>query len=75
MQDLETFPFYLHWDIISCAKLRGKKPETMAKDINSIFLKAVRLAPSVIIMDDLDILTPADKTEVENMQADFLNFQ
>ena len=71
----EQFPHFLNSVNISCAKLKGKKTETIQKEFDGILKNLVQLSPSILILDDLDVLCPADKSEQQNLQEEFLNYR
>ncbi|CAG7712987.1 unnamed protein product [Allacma fusca] len=74
-KSLTSVPYFVHMEIISCAKFRSKKSETVQKELEAIFQNAVTLCPAVIILDDLDVLCPANKSEQQNIQEEFFHYR
>ncbi|XP_043923611.1 peroxisome biogenesis factor 1 [Protopterus annectens] len=51
-----------HVEIIDCKKLRGKTFENIRKKLEDAFAEAVWRQPSVLLLDDLDVITKAALT-------------
>lgn len=72
---VEGPPYHVYCEIVSCSKWRGKKPETMEKDLKTLLEKAGSMQPSLVILDDLDVITPVGMSQQENLQEQFLHFK
>lgn len=72
---VERSPYYVHCEFISCSKWRGKKPETMEKELRVILEACVRLQPALLVLDDLDVIAPVGLSQQENLQEQFLHFK
>ncbi|KAL6065431.1 Peroxisome biosynthesis protein pex1 [Balamuthia mandrillaris] len=59
-----AYPIY-----IPCAELSGVRTESVRSKWKSAFGEAVKNAPSVIILDDLDVLVPAEQEEMNSMDV------
>ncbi|CAL8106699.1 unnamed protein product [Orchesella dallaii] len=72
VESLSIMPYYVHWELISCAKLRGKKAENVEKELVSVLKSLESKQPSILILDDLDVLTPASKPDEQSSQENFV---
>ncbi|KAK4022478.1 hypothetical protein OUZ56_007940 [Daphnia magna] len=66
---LESQPFYVHTVLIDCSSLKGKRAETLQRDWEIMFRQLLDREPSVVVLDDLDLLVSAP----QNDQDDTLN--
>lgn len=51
-----TSPFHVHTEIISCKNIKGKTIESLTKIFGSTFAYLIYYQPSLLILDDLDVL-------------------
>ena len=56
---VSSAPYFVHCEIIALKLLKGKKVESIEKRIKEAFELAMFHSPSLIVLDDLDILYPS----------------
>ncbi|XP_058066718.1 peroxisomal ATPase PEX1 [Anopheles bellator] len=54
---LAEVPFYCFWTVFDCAKHKGRKPDSIQKDLRQALYLCMFHSPAVIFMDGLDVLT------------------
>lgn len=74
VQKISKSPHYIYHHIISCRKLQGKRAETIWKHWKRDCSEIIHRQPSVLIIDDLDIITPASLTPEQERSTDGLHF-
>nr|XP_026690933.1 peroxisome biogenesis protein 1-like [Ciona intestinalis] len=60
---------------VSCSVLRGKKPDNIRRLFNKVSLDLRWREPSVLLLDDLDLLIPASTSEEEGAGEGVYNLQ
>lgn len=73
-QLLTRTPYHVHFEHVSCAKLRGKKAENVEKELVKILRILEEMQPSLLILDDFDVLASSPKEEASR-QEEFLQFK
>lgn len=71
---LSQKPYYIHCEYVSCAKLRGKKPESVEKILSKSLHLLEERQPSILVLDDFDVLAAAPKAE-QSPQEEFLHYK
>ncbi|KAK8754106.1 hypothetical protein OTU49_010671 [Cherax quadricarinatus] len=66
LECLSAYPYYMHSDIVSFKKLKGKKMETVEKKLQLVFKEAIFKRPSIIVLDDVDYLVPSQASISED---------
>ncbi|XP_055336019.1 peroxisomal ATPase PEX1-like isoform X2 [Paramacrobiotus metropolitanus] len=68
-EKLTAAPYFVHVETIQCKLIRGKRPDTLRKVLETLFEEAVHKQPSVLLFDDIEYLaaniTNDNDTEVE----------
>lgn len=57
LDKLAQKPFYCHSDVFYCSKNKGRKPESILRDLRTMFNTCITCAPAILILDSLDILS------------------
>lgn len=55
---MAAHPHFVWVEMISCKSLLGKKADTIEKKFSAVLVRASLYKPSLILMDDLDVLCP-----------------
>ncbi|KAG4077927.1 hypothetical protein HA402_013427 [Bradysia odoriphaga] len=71
LESLSKNPFYCHSEVFFCSRNKGRKPESIQKDLKLLFTSCMMSAPSILVLDNLDTLT---QIAAENSQdGDYYN--
>ncbi|XP_059608870.1 peroxisomal ATPase PEX1 [Phlebotomus argentipes] len=57
LEELSKAPFHCYYDIFFCARNKGRKPESIHRDLRLIFSTCLTHSPSILLLDNLDVLT------------------
>lgn len=57
LENLSIKPYCCYYEIFHCARNKGRKPDSIQRDLRVIFEKCMNYAPSILLLDNLDILT------------------
>ncbi|KAL9902268.1 LOW QUALITY PROTEIN: peroxisome biogenesis factor 1 [Glossina fuscipes] len=49
-------PFYCYFDIFYCTRSKGRKAESIQKDLRTLFTTSLQNAPSILVLENLDAL-------------------
>nr|CAB3264781.1 peroxisome biogenesis protein 1-like [Phallusia mammillata] len=60
---------YAYTAVINCSKLSGKKPENIRRKLDGIVSELLWKQPSILLLDDLDHLTPKSSDEDKTPDA------
>jgi AAA+ superfamily predicted ATPase len=50
-------PVHCYFITFNCAKNKGRKAESIQRDLRQVFVRAATFAPSVVVLENIDILT------------------
>uniref|UniRef100_A0A182Q4W1 Peroxisomal ATPase PEX1 n=1 Tax=Anopheles farauti TaxID=69004 RepID=A0A182Q4W1_9DIPT len=81
LKRLAESPFYCFSTTFDCAKHKGRKPESIQKDLRHAFYLCMFHSPAILFMDGLDVLThqPGDQNtpdaEYHNKVSDVIRKQ
>ncbi|XP_037933661.1 peroxisome biogenesis factor 1 [Teleopsis dalmanni] len=56
LDELIRKPYYCFFDIFYCSRSKGRKPESIQKDLRSMFTTCLQNAPSIVVLENLDVL-------------------
>ncbi|CAD7003842.1 unnamed protein product [Ceratitis capitata] len=59
LDQLVKKPYFCFFDIFYCSRSKGRKAESIQKDLRSIFTTCLQNAPSIIVLENLDVLAHA----------------
>uniref|UniRef100_A0A7G3A7F2 Peroxisomal ATPase PEX1 n=1 Tax=Lutzomyia longipalpis TaxID=7200 RepID=A0A7G3A7F2_LUTLO len=57
LENLSKAPFHCYFDIFFCSRNKGRKPESIHRDLRLIFTTCLTHCPSILLLDNLDVLT------------------
>lgn len=71
VEELGKHPFCAFVEVFSCSRAKGRKPESLMKDLRLFFVSCMAHSPSVLVLENIDVLT---KNTAENTHdADYYN--
>ncbi|XP_053954563.1 peroxisomal ATPase PEX1 [Anastrepha ludens] len=56
LNELVKKPYFCFFDIFYCSRSKGRKAESIQKDLRSIFTTCLQNAPSIVVLENLDVL-------------------
>ncbi|XP_017472688.1 PREDICTED: peroxisome biogenesis factor 1 [Rhagoletis zephyria] len=56
LDELVKKPYFCFFDIFYCSRSKGRKAESIQKDLRSIFTTCLQNAPSIVVLENLDVL-------------------
>ncbi|KAM8707648.1 hypothetical protein ACLKA7_014734 [Drosophila subpalustris] len=59
LEQLSRQPDYCYFDIFYCSRSKGRKTESIQKDLRSIFTSCLQHAPAIVVLENLDVLAHA----------------
>ena len=59
LDQLMKKPFYCFFDVFYCTRSKGRKAESIQKDLRCIFTTCLQNAPSIVVLENLDVLAHA----------------
>lgn len=62
---------HCYFDIFYCSRNKGRKPDSIQRDLRQIFVNCVNYNPSIVVLDNLDIL--AKHTLDNGQEGDYYN--
>lgn len=68
---LGNAPHHCYIEVFSCSKNKGRKPESIQRDLRHIFSQCMRFSPSILVLDNLDIL--AHHTAEHTQDGEYYN--
>ncbi|GAB0097222.1 peroxisome biogenesis factor 1 [Sergentomyia squamirostris] len=57
LEELSKSPHYCYFDIFFCSRNKGRKPESIHRDLRQIFTSCLAQSPAILLLDNLDFLT------------------
>jgi hypothetical protein len=60
---LEKSPFNCSISTINCSKFKGRKPDSLVRDLRDIFNGSLQTSPSIVILLNLDSLAQLTNEE------------
>lgn len=72
LKKLQEKPYYTYVHNFSCIKYKGRKPDSIQKDLRVALNQCLLHYPAVLVMDTLDYLTQAEDEQQAN-DADYYN--
>uniref|UniRef100_A0A1B0D0U3 Peroxisomal ATPase PEX1 n=1 Tax=Phlebotomus papatasi TaxID=29031 RepID=A0A1B0D0U3_PHLPP len=57
LERLSKAPYHCYFDIFFCSRNKGRKPESIHRDLRLIFTTCLTQSPSILLLDNLDVLT------------------
>jgi len=69
-QELDSYPYYVHSVYVDCSSLKGKKIETLQRDWNLMFQQLIEMEPSILVLDDLDLLASNQPNDQDNVMGE-----
>lgn len=71
VEELGKHPLCCFVEVFSCSRAKGRKPESVMKDLRLFFVSCMAHSPAVLVLENLDVLT---KSATENTHdADYFN--
>ncbi|XP_067643574.1 peroxisomal ATPase PEX1 [Eurosta solidaginis] len=64
LDELTKKPFCCFFDIFYCSRSKGRKAESIQKDLRTIFTTCLQNAPSIVVLENLDVLAHAAGDQV-----------
>ncbi|EDV96607.1 GH15109 [Drosophila grimshawi] len=59
LEQLASQPDYCYFDIFYCSRSKGRKTESIQKDLRNIFTTCLLHAPAIVVLENLDVLAHA----------------
>ncbi|XP_034480754.1 peroxisome biogenesis factor 1 [Drosophila innubila] len=59
LEQLSRQPDYCYFDIFYCSRSKGRKTESIQKDLRNIFTSCLQHAPAIVVLENLDVLAHA----------------
>lgn len=59
LDQLSRQPDYCYFDIFYCSRSKGRKTESIQKDLRNIFTSCLQHAPAIVVLENLDVLAHA----------------
>ncbi|KAH8388945.1 hypothetical protein KR215_008244 [Drosophila sulfurigaster] len=56
LEQLSRQPDYCYFDIFYCSRSKGRKTESIQKDLRNIFTSCLQHAPAIVVLENLDVL-------------------
>lgn len=72
LKKLSEKPYYAYVHKFSCVKNKGRKPESIQRDLRQALNKCLLHYPAVLVMDTMDYLTQAEG-EQPSQDSDYFN--
>ncbi|MCL4135834.1 UNVERIFIED_CONTAM: hypothetical protein GTU68_054169, partial [Idotea baltica] len=63
VRKLSASPYFIHCEVIHLKLLKGKRVDSVKKELLTSIRKALDYQPSLIVLDDLDFLAPSEIQE------------
>lgn len=57
VEELGKHPFCAFVEVFSCSRAKGRKPESLMKDLRLFFVKCMAHSPAVLLLENIDVLT------------------
>lgn len=71
VEELGKHPYCAFVEVFSCSRAKGRKPESLMKDLRLFFVSCMAHSPAVLVLENLDVLT---RNTAENTHdADYYN--
>ncbi|XP_023242484.1 peroxisome biogenesis factor 1-like isoform X1 [Centruroides sculpturatus] len=74
IQKISKSPYYVYHHIISCRKLQGKRAEVIWKSWRKECNEIIHRQPSILLIDDFDIIAPAPLNPEQERSTDGLHY-
>lgn len=71
LEELGKPPFCCFVEVFSCSRAKGRKPESLLKDLRLFFVQCMAHSPSILVLENLDVL--ARNTAENTHDADYYN--
>lgn len=71
LQSLSADNINCYFDIFYCSRNKGRKPDSIQRDLRQIFVNCLNYNPSILVLDNLDIL--AKSTMDNGQEGDYFN--
>ncbi|XP_030372495.1 peroxisome biogenesis factor 1 [Scaptodrosophila lebanonensis] len=72
LDQLSRKPDYCYFDIFYCSRSKGRKTESIQKDLRTIFTNCLLHAPAIVVLENLDVLAHA-ATEQASQDGEYFN--
>ncbi|XP_017842964.2 peroxisome biogenesis factor 1 [Drosophila busckii] len=59
LEQLSRQPDHCYFDIFYCSRSKGRKTESIQKDLRNIFTNCLMHAPAIVVLENLDVLAHA----------------
>ncbi|XP_058979984.1 uncharacterized protein LOC131803073 isoform X1 [Musca domestica] len=59
LNELVRKPYFCHFEIFNCTRSKGRKAESVQKDLRTVFTTCIQKAPSIVVLENLDVLAHA----------------
>ncbi|XP_073838881.1 peroxisomal biogenesis factor 1 [Musca autumnalis] len=63
LNELVRKPYFCHFEIFNCTRNKGRKAESVQKDLRTIFTTCLQNAPSIVVLENLDVLAHASNDQ------------
>lgn len=71
VEELGKQPFCCFVEVFSCSRAKGRKPESLMKDLRLFFVSCMAHSPAVLVLENIDVLTR--NTSENTHDADYYN--
>lgn len=71
LHELSQPPYNCYFDIFFCARNKGRKPESIQKDLRNIFISCMNYNPAILLLDNVDML--AHTVGEHSQDTDYFN--
>ncbi|XP_013116715.1 uncharacterized protein LOC106094086 isoform X2 [Stomoxys calcitrans] len=72
LDELIRKPYFCYFDIFYCTRSKGRKAESVQKDLRTVFTTCLQNAPSILVLENLDVLAHAS-TDQAAQDSEYFN--
>ncbi|XP_075164202.1 peroxisomal biogenesis factor 1 isoform X2 [Haematobia irritans] len=72
LDELIRKPYFCYFDIFYCTRSKGRKAESVQKDLRTMFTTCLQNAPSIVVLENLDVLAHAS-TDQAAQDSEYFN--